>query len=185
MRTVRHVAALGALTVSGGLGIIALLIGAGTVSAPGMVSFLDTTWGTGTALALGAALLLIAMHYVVIVSDRRVNAVAYSRSVDLGKIEVTPHAVKEFIAGILREQIGLDRFHVSLRHAGQGVAIQVRTTLSSDQRVTDVGERIQRQLTHHVTERTGVEVCSVSVQVRSIRQGASTLHNTGDEIDAD
>jgi len=185
MRTVRHVAALGALVISGALGVIALLIGAGTISVSGVASFLGTAGGRATALALGAALLLVAMHYVVIVSDRRVNAVAYSRSVDLGKIEVTPHAVKDFIAGILREEIGLTRFRVSLHHAGSGVAIRVRTVLDPGERVTDVSERIQRQLTHHVTERTGVAVRSVSVQVRSIRQAGGDLHSVEDETDAD
>jgi uncharacterized alkaline shock family protein YloU len=185
MRRIRHVAALGGLIVAGGLGVIGILIGTGTISTSGLASFLDTTAGMVILLALAAALLLIGMHYVVILADRRLNAVVYSRSADLGNIEVTPHAVKELIAGILRDEIGISRFRISLHHAGQGVAIHVRTTLSSDQRVTEVSERIQRQLTHYVTERTGVEVRSVAVQVRSIRQSASAFHSVGGDSDAD
>jgi len=185
MRYLRHLTALGALIVTGGLGIIGLLIGTGALDAAGTGTFLATAAGTVVVLVVGVALLLTAMHYVVILADRRVNAVTYVREAELGKIEVTPHAVKELIAGILREEVGIERFRVVLHHAGQGVAITVRTTLAPDQRVTELGERIQRQLTHQVAERTGVEVRSVSVQVRSIRRSVASLHNAGGKEDAE
>jgi len=60
-------------------------------------------------------------------------------------------------------------FRISLSHDVDGVGIFVRTTLSPTQKVTEVGERIQRELGTHVVERTGVEVSDVVVHVHSIR----------------
>jgi len=50
----------------------------------------------------------------------------------------------------------------------------VHTTLTPQQRVTDVGLQIQRELVRHVTDRTGVDVQEVRVLVRSIRAADAT-----------
>jgi uncharacterized alkaline shock family protein YloU len=76
--------------------------------------------------------------------------------------------LREFISGILRREIGIDRFRVRLQHMEDGIAIKVRTTLSPEEQVAEVGRRIQETLSQRVVERTGVEVREVSVLVDSI-----------------
>ena len=100
-----------------------------------------------------------------------------------GRVEVSPTAVREFISGVLRKEIGIDRFRVFLRRRENGVAIRVRTALTPDQRVTDAGERIQRELTQQVADRTGVEVREVTVFVRSIRAREVEREREEDLID--
>jgi uncharacterized alkaline shock family protein YloU len=152
-----------------GLGVTAILTGAGVLSV-GSVSaaFSDAGW-TILVVLVGVAVLLTALHFLLVLADDRRNEVLYSRAGELGRVEVSPTAVREFISGILRKEIGIDRFRVFLRRREDGVAIRVRTALTPDQRVTDAGERIQRELTRHVADRTGVEVREVTVFVRSIR----------------
>jgi len=152
-----------------GLGVTTILTGAGVLSV-GSVSavFSDAGW-TIFLVLLGVGVLLIALHFLLALVDDRRNEVLYSRAGEWGRVEVSPTAVREFISGILRKEIGIDRFRVSLRRREDGVAIRVRTALTPDQRVTDAGERIQRELTRHVADRTGVEVREVTVFVRSIR----------------
>ena len=152
-----------------GLGVATILTGADVLSVSSVsAAFTDTGWMIFLIL-LGVAALLIALHFLLMVVDDRRNEVLYSRGGEWGRVEVSPAAVREFISGVLREEIGLDRFRVFLRRREDGVVIRVRTALTPDQRVTDAGERIQRELTQHVADRTGVEVREVTVFVRSIR----------------
>ncbi len=151
---------LGVVTILAGTGVLPI----GTVSA----AFSDTGW-TVLLTLVGVGVLLVALHFLLVLADDRLNEVLYSRAGEYGRVEVSPTAVREFISGILRRDLGIDRFRVFLRRQENGVAIRVRTALTPDQRVTDVGERIQRELTRHVADRTGVEVREVTVFVRSIR----------------
>ncbi len=166
-----------------GLGVTTVLTGAGVLSV-GSVSpvFSDAGW-TIFLILLGVGTLLIALHFLLVLADDRLNEVLYSSAGEWGRVEVSPTAVREFISGILRKDIGIDRFRVFLRREENGVAIRVRTALTPDQRVTDVGERIQRELTRHVADRTGVEVREVTVFVRSIRarDGEATAQEAIDD----
>ena len=169
-----------------GLGVVLVLIGAGALSETSVVAtFSDTGW-TVLLLLVGVGVLLIALHFLLVLAEDRLNEVLYSRPGDLGSVEVSPAAVREFIGGVLRDEIGIDRFRVFLRRQEGGVAIRIRTALTPHQRVTDVGERIQRELTQHVAERTGVEVREVTVFVRSIRarDHEPKQEEAADELDA-
>ncbi len=169
---------LGVVTILAGTGVLPI----GTVSA----AFSDTGW-TVLLTLVGVGVLLVALHFLLVLADDRLNEVLYSRAGEYGRVEVSPTAVREFISGILRRDLGIDRFRVFLRRQENGVAIRVRTALTPDQRVTDVGERIQRELTRHVADRTGVEVREVTVFVRSIRAReteAAVSEDFGGEHDA-
>ena len=170
-----------------GLGVVTILAGTGVLQI-GTVSsaFSDSGW-TVLLILVGVAVLLVALHFLLILAEDRLNEVLYSRAGEYGRVEVSPTAVREFISGILRKDIGINRFRVFLRRRENGVAIRVRTALTPDQRVTDVGERIQRELARHVADRTGVEVREVTVFVRSIRAReaeAAVAESIGDEHDA-
>ncbi len=152
-----------------GLGVVLVLTGAGVLSEVSAAAAFTTVGWTIFLILVGVGVLLVALHFLIVLADDRLNAVLYSRVGEWGRVEVSPAAVREFISGILRNEIGINRFRVFLRRHDNGVAIRVRTALTPDQRVTDVGERIQRELTQHVADRTGVEVREVTVFVRSIR----------------
>jgi len=143
--------------------------------------------GFGVAMILTAGLgiaSILAGAGVLSLLSIWVNAALFHHEGEWGRIDLSPIAIKEFIAGILRKDFGLDRFRILLRHQVNGVGITVRTTLSPGQCVTDVGERIQRELTEQVADRTGVDVSNVTVLVRSIRASDSRIEETSsDETD--
>jgi uncharacterized alkaline shock family protein YloU len=172
MRQLRSLRDLAALAITGGLGVVLILAGVGVLSVGSLWSYLETFPGTLFVILVGACLLLVAIDFLVRLTDERLNAVLFSQQGDWGQIEVSPTAVREFISDILRHQVGIDRFRIFLRHHSGGVAISVRTALSPDQRVTDVGTRIQEELARHVPERTGIDVREVTVFVRSLRARA-------------
>ncbi len=170
-----------------GLGVALVLAGAGVLTVDAVAAAFSAAGWTILLTLLGVGMLLVALHFLLVLADDRLNEVLYSRAGEWGRVEISPTAVREFISGILRREIGIDRFRVFLRRQENGVAIRVRTALTPDQRVTDVGERIQRELTRHVADRTGVEVREVTVFVRSIRApeaDAKTEEGIGDEYDA-
>lgn len=166
-----------------GLGVTTILTGAGVLSVGSVSAALSDAGWTIFLVLLGVGVLLIALHFLLVLAVDRRNAVLYSRAGEWGRVEVSPTAVREFISGILRKEIGIDRFRVFLRRRENGVAIRVRTVLTPDQRVTDAGERIQRELTQQVADRTGVEVREVTVFVRSIRAREVEREQEEDMID--
>ncbi len=185
MRQLRVLGLGAAMILTAGLGVGLVLSGVGVLSRVSVWGYLDTMAGSILVILVGVALLLVAVHYLIQLADERLNAALFHHEGDWGRIDLAPIAIKELIAGILREDIGLDRFRILLRHRIDGVGIAVRTTLSPDQRVTEVGERIQRELAKHVADRTGVEVSDVTVFVRSIRASESgTKETRSDETHA-
>jgi hypothetical protein len=164
-----------ALILTAGLSICLILAGAGVLSLSSIWGFLDTLSGSILVILVGVALLLVAVHFLIQLADERLNGAMFHHQGKWGRIDLSPTAIKEFIAGILRNAVGIDQFRIALRHQAGGVGITVRTTLSPDQRVTDVGERIQRELVQHVTDRTGVEVTDVTVLVRGVRAGDAQM----------
>jgi hypothetical protein len=169
MRRIRVLGLGAAMVLAAGLGVGLILAGAGVISLASVWDFLETVAGQILVILAGAGLVLISVHFLIALADERLNASLFHHEGDWGRIDLAPEAIREFIGGILRKDIGLDRFRVQLRHHVKGVGITVRTTLSPEQRVTEVGERIQRELAAHVEDRTGVAVGDVIVLVRGIR----------------
>lgn len=168
------------MILTAGLGISLILAGAGVLSLSSVWAFLDTVSGSILVILVGVAFLLVAAYFAIQLVGERLNAGLFHHEGEWGRIELSSLAIREYIAGILRNDIGLDRFRILLRNQDDGVAITVRTTLSPEQRVTEVGERIQRELAKHVSDRTGVEVCGVTVLVRNIRASESVVEETPD-----
>jgi len=166
LRTALHYAAF-FFTLAAGAAI--LLTGAGVLSETAAARWLGDLGWMLLLIVVGAGLVFVALHFLLVLADDRSSGVLYTRSGEWGRIDVSQTAVREFISGILRDELGVDRFRVSLERRDNGVAIRIRTTLAPDQRVPEVGERIQREIMRHVADRTGVEVREVSVFVRSIR----------------
>jgi len=168
-----------------GLGVVLVLMGTGVLAESTVAAaFTDTGWMI-LLILIGVGMLWIALHFLLVLAEDRLNKVVCSRVGEWGRIDVSPVAVRELIGGILRDEIGLDRFRVFLRRRENGVAIRVRTALTPDQRVTDIGERIQRELTRHVVDRAGVEVHEVTVFVRSIRAREADATMSDDGVDED
>jgi len=174
MRAIRRVANGIALLVTGGLGVTFILGGAGVLSFGSISPYFDRSPGTVFLILLGAVMLLIAAQFLVVAADERVQSTAFARQAEGGRVALTAHAIRELVSGILRDELGLERFHVRLSHRGEGVSITVRVTLSPSQRVTSVSERIQSVLARQIPDRTGVSVSDVSILVRSIRSQGTT-----------
>lgn len=86
-----------------------------------------------------------------------------------GPIWISLDAIREFISRSLKEELGLSDARVSLRAAGEGLMVQVRTSLPLHENVTELGERIQEQVKVRVEERIGVSVEQVEVFAQNIR----------------
>jgi len=182
MRRLRFLALGGAVILTAGLGISLVLAAAGVFSLTSVWDFLGTMTGPILVILAGGALILVAIYLLLAFKDERLNRALFYHEGEWGRIELAPNAIKELIADVLQKDIGLERFRISLRHYVDGIGIGVQTTLTPDQKVTEVGERIQRELARHVAERTGVEVSDVSVLVRSIRANEPAAKETqGDE----
>ncbi len=152
-----------------GLGTLALLVGAGIPSLSDVTRFLSSPSGEALLFALGSVLILLGGYFTVLVLHGRTARARFTQEGAGGRIELSPFALREFVSGILRQEIGIERFGVRLQHREEGIAIRIQTALSPDQQVAEVAHRIQETLTRRIAERTGVTVQEVSVLVNSIR----------------
>ena len=152
-----------------GLGVVCILQGVETFAWTDVQGFLTSYWGEALLFALGAALALVGVHFLLGVFRNRGRGPRFTQEGEWGRIELSGHALQEFVTGILRDEVGIERFRVRIRHVGDGIAISVETALSAQERVGEVGRRIQSTLARRVVERTGVEVREVVVVVESIR----------------
>lgn len=154
---------------TGGLGVLFILFGAGTLSFDKAKVFLSSAGGIAVLFLSGACLIILLGYFLLLIYRNRLATARFSQEGERGKIEISPYAVQEFISGILQEELGITRFRVRLRHKEDGVAIYVHIALTPQERVAEIGSRIQETLTCRVMERTGIEVREVSVLVGKIR----------------
>lgn len=158
-----------ALILTASLGVLSVLAGTGIITLTTVEGFLGSAAGVALLFLVGGLLLLVGLHFVILIYRGRAAAARFSQEGEWGRIELSPYALKEFISGILRQEGGIDRFRVRLQHMEDGIAISVQTALLPQEKVAEVGRRIQETLARRVVERTGVEVRKVSVLVGSIR----------------
>lgn len=160
--------ALAAL-IAAGLGVLCILQGLGTFAWSDVQDFATTSLGEVVLFTLGGVLLFAALHFLLGVWRSRATGLRFSQEGEWGRIELSAHALREFISGILRDEVRIDRFRVRMRRMQGGIAIAVEIGLSPQEKVGEVGRRIQGTLARRVVERTGVEVKEVTVLVESIR----------------
>jgi uncharacterized alkaline shock family protein YloU len=154
--------------LTAGMGIVTILIGTDTILLVSAQQFFDTALGKAILFCLGGLLFCVAIYFAFLFYRGRAQASRFSQDGEWGKVELSPYALRELISGIMRDEIGIERFQVRLQHIGDGIAIRISTALSLEEKVAEVGRKIQETLTRHVMERTGVEVREVSVLVNSI-----------------
>jgi len=171
--------------LTAGLGILAILAGTEIIPVSEAKWFIESAPGVAVLFLVGALLLVVSLHFILLVCRARAAAARFSQEGEWGRIELSPHALKEFISGILRQEIGIERFSVQLQHMEKGIAIFVKTALSPQEKVSEVGQNIQQTLARRVAERTGVEVREVSVLVESIRSRGEAHAKEEGSSDAD
>ena len=162
--------------VTSGTGVIFVLLGIGTISLASAQQFFDALIGKAVLYALGGILLAVSVYFASLFYRGRAQLARFAQDGEWGKIELSPHALREFVSGIMRDEIGIDRFHVQLRHMGDGLSIRITTTLLPEDQVAEIGQRIQETLSRRVAERTGVEVRQVSVLVNGIHAHEEETH---------
>lgn len=154
--------------VTAGAGIISILFSAGTLSLTSAQQFLGTTAGKAILYAFGGVLLAVSVHFASLFHRGHRQLARFTQDGEWGRIEISPHALRELVSEIMRDEVGIDRFQVRLRHMGDGLSIGITTTLLPEDGVAEIGQRIQETLSRRVAERTGVEVREVSVLVSNV-----------------
>lgn len=90
-----------------------------------------------------------------------------------GAIRVFPEAVRRLVRDTLREAFDIDDARVQIRPAGDGLRLSVQFSLPPDQRVPELGERVQAEVRRRVEERIGVTVDQVDVTAQAFKPAPS------------
>lgn len=171
---------------AGAAGVCAVLAGAGPLSGSAVTSFFTDTPGRVVLFACGALLLLIGVHFIRILFAAANAGRHFVSQGERGDIELTPRALREFIGGLLKVEVGVEQFRIELEHADGGIGITIRTRLSGEAHVTEIGDRIQDAVSRLVPERTGIDVEYTRVIVGRIHndRAPSSSSPEADEGDA-
>ncbi|UCF09731.1 MAG: hypothetical protein JSW65_06635 [Candidatus Bipolaricaulota bacterium] len=161
------------------LGVLTILAGARALGDVAWSWLLDHAAGAALQIFIGACLVLVAAHFVKLLVTAQRAALDLSHDGLWGTIALSPKALKQFVRDILTHDVGIEEFRVSLRRAEDGLIIGVRTGLSSDDTVTEIGERIQRVVAERVSQRAGVHVQRVEIVVGSMRGSRAAEHAGG------
>jgi len=121
---------------------------------------------------VGGGLVVIAFYFLLagIRAGQRARARLQAQGPE-GPIWVSLVAVQGFIRRLLEEELGLSDARVLLRTRGEGLIVQVRTSLPLDVNVTELGERIQEHIKSRVESRIGVAVERVEIFAKDISTG--------------
>lgn len=82
-------------------------------------------------------------------------------------ISVSPEAVRRLVREALNETVDIDDARIQIRSSGDGLRISVRFSLPPDQRIPEIGERIQADVRSRVEDRIGVTVDQVDVTAQA------------------
>lgn len=127
-------------------------------------------WGAVLTYALASFFLLLGLYFMGLILRTHRRRSRFAKEGPRGQIQVSPFAIKEFIAEILKREIGLSRFRIGLDHVDDGVKIRVSVSLAMSHNVVEVGKRVQELLKERVEERIGVKVNEVELFTESIGQ---------------
>ena len=157
------------MLITVGVGVISILLGVGTFSLVSSQQFFNSLAGQIVLYVLGGVFVGVGLYFAALFHRGRIQLARFAQEGELGKIELSPYALREFVSGIMKDEIGIDRFQVQLQHRSDGMSIRITTALSPEDQVAEIGKLIQETLSRRVFERTGIEVSQVSVLVNSIQ----------------
>lgn len=138
---------------------------------PNAIAFIN---GGGWQLQLfwGLLTLLLAAYFVVRILQIRRRRGRIMSMGPRGPIWISPDALREFVYRTLEEELGLADAHIKLQMNGDGVGIQVRTSVPLSETITDLGSKIQECVKTQVETKIGVVVNSIEVYASNITADA-------------
>lgn len=148
----------------GGAGLCVYFAGWGVPAAwPGAAT---SVGGRAVLALLGAAALGGGLVLACQLADRLASGRAIKRSGPKGEISISPRAIRQLAAGLLRGELGLNRFRVRILRAGGGVALKIRLQLPSEEPAPQLAERIQTLLAQEIETKTGLPVEEVALEIQ-------------------
>lgn len=151
------------------LGLFALVIG--LIWPEDLKTLAARAWWAPLIYALASASYLLAVYFIGLIWRAHRRRARIVRDGPGGPIRISPTALRNFIAEVLRRELGLSRFRLRLARTRKGMNVFVSISLSAEQGVVEIGKRIQELLKRRVEERIGVEVNGVEVFAKCIEAG--------------
>ncbi len=119
--------------------------------------------------ALGVVALGAAVYFLIRVAETARSQAPIRTMGAGGPISVSSEAVRSMVRDVLTDTFGIDDARVRIRSSTQGLRISLRFSLPPDQRVPDVGERIQTDVRSRIEDRVGVSVDEVDVTAQAFK----------------
>ena len=119
--------------------------------------------------ALGAVALMVAVYFLVRVAETARSQAPIRTMGSGGPISVSPQAVRLMVDEVLAETFDIDDARVRIQSSREGLRIALRFSLPPDQRVPEIGERIQADVRSRIEDRVGVTVDEVDVTAQAFK----------------
>ena len=132
--------------------------------------FLTGYYGSIVLYGFGAISLATGLYFMLRSISQYRDARKFVHRGELGLVQISPYAVRELATEIVRNEIGLDSFHIDLSHHGEGIMVEVRATVDADADIGDLGERLQKTLRNQIMSQTGLTIEQVDFYTQGVKK---------------
>lgn len=118
---------------------------------------------------LGGVALAVAVYFLMCVAQTARSQSPIRSMGSGGPIWISPQAVRSLVGDLLEASFEIDDARVAVRPAGDGLRVSVKFSLPPEQRIPELGERIQTEIRNRVEDRIGVTVDQVDVMAQAFK----------------
>ncbi|MFC5532576.1 alkaline shock response membrane anchor protein AmaP [Cohnella yongneupensis] len=165
----------------GAVSVFAIVVASGGLNESGLHDWLDNVTGDSqavqiTVICVAIALLLISVRFFIVsVSRGGNNAPSINQRTDHGDIRISVETVENLALKAASRSRGVKDLKARVRVNESGLEIQIRAFVDGDSSIPALSEEMQRTVSQHIEETTGIPVAEVSVFIANVTQAPQTF----------
>lgn len=165
----------------GFISVFAIVAASGGLNEGGLHDWVDEFTGGSSAVqgaVIGAAalLLLVSVRFFVVSVSRGGNhAPSINQRTEHGDIRISVETVENLALKAASRARGVKDLKARVRVSEAGLEIQIRAFVDGDGSIPTMSEEMQRAVSQHIEETTGIPVAEVSVFIANVTQAPTTF----------
>ncbi|MFD0670530.1 alkaline shock response membrane anchor protein AmaP [Cohnella sp. GCM10027633] len=165
----------------GVISVFAIVAAGGGLNEGGLHDWVDEFTGGSDAvqmsvIGVSVLLLLISIRFFVLSMSRGGNhAPSINQRTEHGDIRISVETVENLALKAASRTRGVKDLKARVRVSEAGLEIQIRAFVDGDGSIPSLSEEMQRSVSQHIEETTGIPVAEVSVFIANVTQAPTTF----------
>lgn len=165
----------------GVISVFAIVAASGGLNEGGLHDWVDEFTGDSRAIqasVIGIAIVLLLVSirfFIVSVSRGGSHAPSINQRTEHGDIRISVETVENLALKAASRTRGVKDLKARVRVSETGLEIQIRAFVDGDGSIPTLSEEMQRTVSQHIEETTGIPVAEVSVFIANVTQAPTTF----------